>query len=394
VRIAYLSAVEFSDLLNQGFRETGLTGPLLALCLLSSAYGQTAQISWDVQQDRPVPQELHIWRGETVDLMPRLVQGTRPVALTNAPVEFRYREAALATNQYRSVTAAANTNSGVLLVRWLPDYDAGAAWYDWQIIVGSNAANPRAFGRITMRGTIGHPAPGTPPPPVTLYPTRADLQAVSNSLAASVQTLGGTVAGIGSNVVDLAAAVAAIPPPTRVLNPTNAHEWTDGAGGKWRVDLVYSNFWRVTASEIGFTNDFSSTNPLPTGSLTSVNDGDIALTAELFYDAQGENPYISILLNAMSFNMSWTGGCLEGAVTSSITLDPYFGPTIPATLVWTSVPMSVTSRVDTVALVSDLNAIPRYPTNSLAGWIIYDPGSNVWLQVSVSNFSFTVWEVN
>ena len=155
----------------------------------SLLFAQVAQLGWDVQQDRPVPHDAHIWRGETVDLLPRLVQGTTPVAITNAPVEFRYREAALPTNTYRYVTASANTNSGVIAVRWLPDYDAGAAWYDYQIIVGGNAANPRCFGRITMRGTIGHPAPGTPPPAVTLYPTRADFQSASNALASALQAL-------------------------------------------------------------------------------------------------------------------------------------------------------------------------------------------------------------
>lgn len=230
----------------------------------------------------------------------------------------------------------------------------------------------------------------------------ANAQSTANMAVSGVTAVSNLVIGVKAlnehaitNETDsLALAVLSTNRTTVVFNPTNANEWTDGTGGKWRVDLVYSNFWRVTASEIGFTNDFSSTNPLPTGSLISVNDGDIALTAELFYDAQGENPYISILLNAMSFNMSWTGGCLEGAVASSITLDPYFGPTIPATLVWTSVPMSVTSRIDTVALISDIAAIHSAPTNAITGWLLFDPGSNVWLTVTVSNLSFKVWEVS
>lgn len=226
-----------------------LTFFLFLLTSHLSVSAQVAQIPWDVQQDRPVPTEVHIWRGETVDLMPRLVQGTRPVAVTNAAVEFRYREAALTTNQYRSVMVSANTNSGVLLVRWLPDYDAGAAWYDYQIIVGSNAANPRAFGRITMRGTIGHPAPGAPPPPVTLYATRDDLTAATGAIATAVQTLGTNVAAQLSSITGAQAtasaliesnrvAIAAIPPPStdaRRLVDTNATEWIDGSGGRWRV---------------------------------------------------------------------------------------------------------------------------------------------------------------
>lgn len=159
----------------------------LVLGLLASARAQIAQIQWDVQQDRPVAHDVYVWQGETVDLLPRLVQGTAPLAVTNAPVEFRYREASLPTNTYRYVAAAANTNSGVLSVRWIPDYDAGAAWYDYQIIVGSNAANPRAFGRITMRPTIGWNASTNPPPPITLYPSRAELQRASNELANALQ---------------------------------------------------------------------------------------------------------------------------------------------------------------------------------------------------------------
>lgn len=163
--------------------------PLTAsyLLLITGAVAQTAQLRWDVQQDRPVAHDVYVWQGETVDLMPRLVQGTQPVAVTNAPVEFRYREPSLATNTYRTVAAMANTNSGVIAVRWDPDYDTGAVCYDYQVIVGSNALNPRAFGRITMRPTIGWPASTNAPPPVTLYPTRDDLQAISNALAEAVQ---------------------------------------------------------------------------------------------------------------------------------------------------------------------------------------------------------------
>lgn len=38
-------------------------------------------------------------------------------------------------------------------------------------------------------------------------------------------------------------------------------------------------------------------------------------------------------------------------------------------------------------------SVPRVPTNSVSGWLMYDPGSNFWLRVNVSNLSFTVHEV-
>lgn len=164
---------------------------VLSVLFVLSGRAQVAQIRWDVQQDRPVAHDVAIWQGETVDLMPRLVQGTLPVAVTNAPVEFRYREASLPTNTYRYVAASANTNSGVIAVRWIPDYDAGAAWYDYQVIVGSNAANPRVFGRITMRPTIGWPASTNAPAPVAFTNSQslslADWRSGSNALATAVQ---------------------------------------------------------------------------------------------------------------------------------------------------------------------------------------------------------------
>ena len=39
------------------------------------------------------------------------------------------------------------------------------------------------------------------------------------------------------------------------------------------------------------------------------------------------------------------------------------------------------------------NAIPRVPTNAVTGWLLYDAGSNKWLRVSVSNYSYYISEV-
>lgn len=235
------------------------------------AQAQTAQIRWDVQQDRPVAHDVYVWQGETVDLLPRLVQGTTPVAVTNAPVEFRYREASLPTNTYRYVTAAANTNSGVLAVRWIPDYDAGAAWYDWQIIVGSNAVNPRAFGRIIMRTTIGWPASTNAPAPITLYPTRADLQAASNALAGALHDVTTNLSGrigvvsqsvdaVASDVSALSGSVASIGSlvgtnrVTRWYDPELPTRWAEWNGGSNIV--IYLATVSATNYSVSLSADF------------------------------------------------------------------------------------------------------------------------------------------
>jgi hypothetical protein len=334
-------------------------------CEFQPVYGQVAQIPWDVQQDRPVAHDVPVWQGETVDLLPRLVQGTRPVAITNAPVEFRYREASLPTNTYRHVAASANTNNGVLSVRWSPDYDAGAAWYDYQIIVGSNAANPRCFGRITMRPTIGWHASTNAPPPITLYPTRADLADATGALATSVQALGGTVAGIGSNVVDLAAAVAAIPPPStdawRLVTP-DGNEWRDATGGVWRVTYAPVTNISCTLSD-------------PFGKLIGPDSYDRPYESVYIAAANSQlepDPY-PWLINFDSTNegmwqvFNFEHGIWWGVVGSELPLvaESGTGNIGTATFDYAITYIAVTSRVDTVALRSDLAGLSSAWTNSL-----------------------------
>ncbi|HOR69060.1 MAG TPA: hypothetical protein PLY53_15730, partial [Planctomycetota bacterium] len=177
---------------------------LFALSLCAACRAQIAPLRWDVQLDRPVPHDTYVWQGETVDLMPRLVVGTRPVAVTDA-VEFRYREPDLAAGLYRHVPAAADPATGVISVRWTPELDTGAAHYDYQFIVGTNAQNPRAFGRIAMRPTIGHLASTNPPPAVSQYALAADLQALSNALAGAVQQVAGDInAAVAAGTAGLA----------------------------------------------------------------------------------------------------------------------------------------------------------------------------------------------
>jgi hypothetical protein len=48
----------------------------------------------------------------------------------------------------------------------------------------------------------------------------------------------------------------------------------------------------------------------------------------------------------------------------------------------------------TNVVTAAINAYPPIPTNAVSGWLLYDAGSNKWLRVSVSNYSFTVWEVS
>lgn len=286
------------------------------LLLITCARAQVAQIAWDVQQDRPVAHDVFIWQGETVDLLPRLVQGTSPVAVTNTPVEFRYREASLPTNTYRNVNATANTNSGVLAVRWTPDLDAGAPGYDYQIIVGSNEVNPRVFGRITMRPTIGWPPSTNAPPPVTLYPTRAELQAASNALAQAVQDLAFPVSSVNGqtgSVVITASAIGALEQETdaiaiAALATNRVTRWYDSKSGLWWQANGGTNLVSYRVSVVGrnFTVHFLS-------------GGLVSMAAEYGIQSGAAFPFTKTLEDLAPFVGAWDE---MGHATVSMSADP------------------------------------------------------------------------
>jgi len=152
-----------------------------------AAEAATARLRWDVQQTRPAAHPLTIWQGETLHLMPRLVEGTTPVAVTNLPVVFTYREDALAAGLVREIDGV--ITNGTCTILWTPAHDVGASAYDYQVFVGTSAVNPRVYGRIEMQETLGWPASTNAPEPGTFYATRADAAAIA---AAAVAT-GGTL---------------------------------------------------------------------------------------------------------------------------------------------------------------------------------------------------------
>jgi len=117
---------------------------ILTLMMAMTAMAQNAQIGWDTQLDRPVDHPLIIYKGETLDLLPRLVQGTTPVSITNTAIYFRYREPALvSSNLYREVAISTNEAAGTLHMEWTPALDVGSTSYDYEFVVGGQSSRSR-----------------------------------------------------------------------------------------------------------------------------------------------------------------------------------------------------------------------------------------------------------
>ncbi len=263
-------------------------------------------------------------------------------------------------------------------------------------------SNANAFAIANLANTRAQAAN------VTNAQNGAAIASVSNLTVTAQNTANAAVGGVTavSNLVigvkalnenaitnetdSLALSIMATNRTTIVYNPTNSNEWTDGANRVWRIEQrAVTNETQLTMYESGFNQTVTITK-VPGFNQWSGMDaygeifafGDMLETGEYYADAWSDQyEYADWRICTPSGLEGWpktygnelenTGGWVDLIVTQQ----------------------TVTTRVDTVALISDLTAIHSAPTNAIAGWLLFDPGSNVWLTVTVSNLSFKVWEV-
>jgi hypothetical protein len=65
-----------------------------------------------------------------------------------------------------------------------------------------------------------------------------------------------------------------------------------------------------------------------------------------------------------------------------------WAPAIPAVTLSNLVGTVEINTDDIRELVQQIEALPSVPTNVIQGWVMYDSGSNVWIQITVSNLTF------
>lgn len=418
----------------------GNTGWLsLCGCLLSalinhhSALAQTAQLSWDTQLDRPVDHPLIIYRGETLDLLPRLVQGTDPVSITNTYLYFRYREPALvSSNLYREVAISTNSAPGTLELTWTPAFDVGADYYNYEFVVGPDSnANPRVHGRITMKGTISYPASTNAPAPSTRWMTDLDLADAIGSMA-STASVAEVAAALQSTSNELSQAITAVGADKATVTQVNqvAEDLQTASN-----DLAQAVQDVQTYTETNLTTRLSAADDTSwteivngTQMLYTVHEG-LATNSNqlLIYDSafsslgiRTMNRYDTDLWRVIGYNDEWNvagdyygnnnfvvgSGQSEGGEYLSYTMvDPNDFVSFPKLFAfeeyqggntgWVALvtsPIMVTNS-EPIITEAAMSAAIFAPTNAVSGWLLYDSGSNVWLTVTVSNLSFKVFEV-
>lgn len=219
---------------------------VLAAAIATAAACASARspvIQWDIREADPAPAIVQIFRGETVTLQPRILADGAPVAwATNAQIRLYWQTNGM-DSAWWSVPAATGTVAGRLSATWSPTNDAGAAAYAFFISASASAGvSYRAHGRILMRGAPGaSPALLNPPTALSdalaaavagLFDPAGAAQAVSNALAAAVQSEAGTrAAGDSALITSNAAARAAA--AVHAARTDNPHAVTAAQVGAW-----------------------------------------------------------------------------------------------------------------------------------------------------------------
>ncbi len=375
-------------------------------------------------------------QGESIDMRIILRNGLAPLDLTGATARFYWFTNTTANVWWTNSVTISAPKAGLVQSTWTPAMDTGAAmYYYWIGVWQSGSTSPlwRVTGNIRMLPSPGFTPNALPMPVRTLdfaglsvtnapWVTSDDWASGSNALSSALQTLATNTDARISMVTgeqaqasaDLSAVrliaqsalqpadtngflrLADLPSPSsdaqRLVN-TNATRWQDGNGIVWEVTNSYSR----TELRITFSDNFRSAggNRPPVSFYPWSNgfsaDGWSGSTVMGGFHIEGDGNI-------------WIGGWAQSPdpfspetwVLYPGTVYPEGSPqgTGSATIGYVDIYDVVTQAVDTVALKSDLSALPVVPTNAVSGWLLYDAGSNVWLQVSVSNLSFTVWEVH
>jgi hypothetical protein len=349
--------------------------PLIALIALPSLALTDA---WSLNINDHTSVQRTYKQGESIDMRIILRNGLAPLDLTGATARFYWFTNTTANVWWTNSVTISAPKAGLVESTWTPAMDTGAPMYYywigvWQ--VGATSPLWRVTGNIRML-----PSPGFTPNALPMPVRTLDLSGLTVVNAPWV-----TAADWASGSNALASAIQSIPPDdsTRWWSADRS-TWMSRQGGSISEYTVTStNRWYVQCVGTPVTNGTFEVLNAPalftTNGIWTVNAPGVWGASTLTNSANAvsvsiavpwNNYYATQLPPGLTSYRLYTGAGVQGTVTLY--------------------------RVSSVLTNSLSYVLPQraLPTNAVPGWLLYDTGSNVWLQVSVSNLSFTVWEVH
>ena len=291
-------------------------------------------LRWDAAVEKPASVDFAVYQGETITLTPRLVSYGSAVSLTNATATLYWQTNGMAAAWWTAPATVSTTEPGRISATWAPTNDVGAAQYSFFIraSLSDSSSVYRAFGTLSMRASPGY-SPTAAPAPDYQWVTPADMQAAIAALALTLSSATGALAAASEFAITNEAAIRSA---------------SD-------VALLASNEQvRVAYTNLAWIHDFDFATLKSGLNLALAN-----VTNEAAIRAAADTALLS------------SNTLARAAITNEATIRALF---------------------DT-ALSNQVVNLPRVPTNAVTGWLLYDAGSNKWLRVSVSNYSYYISEV-
>ena len=379
---------------------------ILAALALAAALRAAAQLAYtfDAECSRPAQHDIPVMRGESVTVAPRLVLRGAPVDISGMVPTFLYQTNGMADAWWSLPAALDPAETGRVSAVWSHTNDLGAAAYNWFIGLsqGGTATTYRAAGRIVMRHAPGF-TPNSIPLPVPVldfsrisvlnppWPSAADLQAVRNALAASVQPLGPRLDAVEAwptndwraayswgdhalagyllpaalapyattqQVADAAAAI-----PRDRITTIDGSQWIDATGGVWRVTSS-EGFWRLTVAGTQYGCVTNASYDIP--AIFSIWQGGGMVrywsadgNASVMYDGVSTDPNIhtTVRCSPTSVETNYNQFAVYEEDLDDGSFEFYSDGTYTHIILeWFGTPVSATQRVDGVAWQSDLSS--------------------------------------
>ena len=147
------------------------------------AYSAAIPFRWEVETSRPTKQTLQVFRGETVNLMPRIKNNGAAMDLSSQSVSLYYQTNGMGNAWF--VVQGTPGLSGEVSVPFSPENDVGASEYSFYVECKSADAGPRmyrAYGTLQMLNSPGF-NPSTVPATAyaSLLSTLSDILIANNT---------------------------------------------------------------------------------------------------------------------------------------------------------------------------------------------------------------------
>lgn len=403
---------------------------------LGSFAGTVARLTWQVETARPLSRTWPLVYGETVDLECQYTSYRTPMDMTGATVILHARTNGMpaglsyqATGTVGRVGSPAEASNGWITVRLDVDRVLPADHTTIEYAIDTSLSGSRllrASGAFAMTGTAA--GLSAAPQPASYDPV-GSAAAVSNALAAALQTVSDTLAGHTHDgrydPAGSAAGVAVSVAATSALDRVWSKEYvasvapTLSVAAAREVAQSDSNAWITVANGTGVlyrVGQLDGTIYI-TRSSPDFNGPAVGTVFGYFETNDGTRSYTnsSYRIDGDTSEDIWSLESANGGIWAKIGTGE---PILPATLTATppmggdpdaigsvTIDWHVTSnKYYALAIDDDLKTRPTYqtvsnmlsaysiPTNVVVGWRVWDAGSNRFWTVCATNLRFYVLE--